>query len=219
MRWTKIDETTRPDHYYLAEPDQVYHLREYSVRKGWSCGETNQLIYNLKISPSEIAANPKRQYWKDQAIARCASDIRSSLSRELVERVTWVPVPPSSVVGDPDYDDRLVRVLRQAFAGYNADIRELMRQTVTTAPDHKAGDRTSYDELLEILAVDRHLLAQRQPGDRFILFDDVLTTGKHLKCCEARLREELPFGPAVVGMYIARSIRPSPFEDFEDLDA
>jgi len=218
MRWTKIDETTRPDHFYLEEGDSCYHLREYFARKGYQGGETNQLILNLKIAPSVATANQKRGYWKEQAITRCAADLRGSMSREVVEKVTWVPVPPSSAVGEPDYDDRLLRVLRRAFGGYNVDIRELLRQRESTIPDHKANDRISMDALRDILAIDHAVVEARPLGERIVLFDDVLTSGKHFKCCEYRIREALPDGPPVVGMFIARSVRSSPFEEFAALD-
>ncbi len=32
MRWTKIDETTRSDHFYLDEADECFHMREYFAR-------------------------------------------------------------------------------------------------------------------------------------------------------------------------------------------
>src|SRR5262245_8189751 len=98
MRWTKIDETTRQDHCYLQEADECFHLREYFSRKGYQGGETNQLIFNLKIEPSVIAASSRRGFWKEQAITRCADDLRASITRELIEKVTWVPVPPSRAV-------------------------------------------------------------------------------------------------------------------------
>jgi len=217
MRWTKIDEITRPDHFYLEEADQCFHLRDYFSRQGYQRGDTNQLIFNFKIPPTVVAANPKRGYWKEQAIARVAADLRGSISRELIEKVTWVPVPPSSVVADPDYDDRLVRTLKRAFAGYNVDIRELIRQSESTIPDHRGSERSSIDALRDILEIDDAVLDGRPLGERIVLFDDVLTTGKHFKCCEYRIREALPDGPPVIGMFIARSVRPNPFDEFEDL--
>jgi predicted amidophosphoribosyltransferase len=37
------------------------------------------------------------------------------------------------------------------------------------------------------------------------LFDDVLTSGKHYKCCQRRLREALPSTP-IAGVFLARRV-------------
>jgi hypothetical protein len=40
-----------------------------------------------------------------------------------------------------------------------------------------------------------------------VLFDDLLTTGKHYKCCERRLREVVADMP-VSGLFVARRVLP-----------
>jgi predicted amidophosphoribosyltransferase len=217
MRWTRIDETTRAAHCYLTEQDECLHLREYFARQGYQGGDSNQLIFNLKIKPTVAAANAARRHYKERAIQQCAADLRASVPRDAAEQVTWVPIPPSKVPGHADYDDRLLRVLLTAFAGYDVDIRGLLRQTASTEADHTTENRLGEDTLRGVLELDRDLLAVRPPRRRVVLFDDVLTTGKHFKCCEFRLREALPDGLPILGMFIARSVRLGAQEDFADL--
>jgi predicted amidophosphoribosyltransferase len=47
-----------------------------------------------------------------------------------------------------------------------------------------------------------------------ILFDDVLTTGKHFMCCKRRLREHLGDIP-VTGLFIARRVPPDVSIEFD----
>jgi len=109
-----------------------------------------------------------------------------------------------------------VKTLRRAFAGYNVDIRELLAQSVSANADHGSTSRMTPDSLLELLIVD-HRAWDREPPRSIILFDDVLTTRKHFKACERRLRENDPT-IAIAGVFVARRALPRPIDDFENLD-
>jgi hypothetical protein len=50
-----------------------------------------------------------------------------------------------------------------------------------------------------------------------VVFDDVLTTGKHFKCCERRLREVVPAYVPILGVFIARRMLPDATAEFEDI--
>jgi predicted amidophosphoribosyltransferase len=218
MLWTKIDETTRTDHYYLGEDDNCFHLREYSARKGYKFSQTNQLVFNFKCKPSVCAADSRRKHYKDQSIRQFAADLRSSISQPNVGMVTWVPVPPSKVPGHVEYDDRLERVLHTAFAGYDADIRCLLRQRESVEADHASDDRIGEPELRQLLEIDHAALAARPLRQHIVLFDDVITTGKHFKCCEHHIQTVAPPGVPIFGLFIARSVRPPMFEELDDSD-
>lgn len=60
------------DHYFLTEEDTCFFLGDYMPGKGLN-GPLNQLIYNLKIKPSERTANPSRWCYKEQAIQKVAN--------------------------------------------------------------------------------------------------------------------------------------------------
>lgn len=213
-RLTAIDETTRADHYYLAEADRCFCFGEYFADQGWGHSPTNQLIFNYKCKPTERSA---RLRWKEQAIATIAAGLKVAIARQEVERHTWVPIPSSKLPDHPEYDDRIAKTLRRAFAGYNADIRELFRQSVSTNADHGSHSRITPESLLELLILD-HDAWDRAPPRSIILFDDVLTTGKHFKACERRLRG-IDSTIAIAGVFVARRALPRRIDDLENLDA
>jgi hypothetical protein len=220
-RLTWIDETSRGEHHFLEVGDRCLFFGDFFGHKGWSAGYTNQLIKNYKRTPSEIAASSKSkqlQYYKDQAIAQIAAALRKVVNQASVECRTFVPIPSSKIPGHPDYCDRLERTLRQAFYGYALDIRPLLRQTASTEADHRSGGaRSTYDELLDITEVVPAQLAQPLRAE-VVLFDDVLTSGKHYKVAKTRLHEVRPT-QAILGVFVARCIHANPFDEFEDLDA
>lgn len=216
-RLTRVDEIYRGDHFYLEDGDRCYFFGEYFGGLGFEGGPTNDLIYNFKIKPSAIRKKPQRERYKSAAICTVANGLRNALSRQEAESLTWVAIPPSKAVGHPDYDDRLSRALATAFGDYDADIRLLLRQRESTEADHHAqGSRLTPDELFDVLEVDATELARgpiREKG--IVLFDDVLTTGKHFKCCERRLRQVPQMRDArILGVFVARRVLPNPFAGF-----
>ncbi len=219
-RLTWIDETNRGQYYFLDPEDRCLFFSDFFSKRGWSAGYTNQLIKNYKRTPGEIAASGKAaalQYYKNKAIADVAAALRKVLSRAAVESRTFVPIPSSKVMHDPDHCDRLERTLDAAFSGYAADIRPMLRQTTSTQADHlSGGGRQRYQELLDITELDP-VLATTPPRPEIVLFDDVLTSGKHFKVAKTRLHEHYP-GHPIIGLFIARSVHASPFEHFDAED-
>ena len=67
------------------------------------------------------------------------------------------------------------------------------------------------NELLEVLYIDE-ALASPEPVDIGI-FDDVLTNGTHYRAIHSILSQRFP-NARIVGFFIARTVHPDPFEDF-----
>jgi hypothetical protein len=108
---------------------------------------------------------------------------------------------------DNEFDDRLMRTLELAFEGYDVDLRHLLYQVRSTPADHLGSPRLPAAVLFENLCVDATSLRARPVRQRIHLFDDVLTTGKHYKCCERRLRDALPHTP-ISGVFLLRRALP-----------
>lgn len=214
-RLTLIDDTNRGDHPYLEPGDRCFYFGEYFAGKSYKGGPTNQLVFNFKCKPAVAIANAGRAGYKSQAIQTIASGMRRVIGQQNVEQYTWVPIPPSKAIGDPDYDDRLLRTLHLAFRGYNADIRPLIRQTASTPADHEQEHRLTRDALRAVLEVDMAALQSASLRDGIILFDDVLNSGKHFKESERLLRRAIPEDVAIAGIFVTRCIRHNPLEDFE----
>jgi hypothetical protein len=216
-RLTSIDETNREHHAFLEPDDRCFFFGEYFAYKGYQGGGTNQLIFNFKCKPSVAATNPGRRRYKEQAIESVAAGLRRAMTQADAESMTWVPVPPSKVAGHADYDDRLMRTLTKAFSGYHVDVRSLLRQSMSTEADHNSGSRLTPDALHALMELDIAQLNALPVGQAIVLFDDVLTTGKHFKCCERRLREVVPANVPILGVFIARRILPDATVEFEDI--
>ena len=70
--------------------------------------------------------------------------------------------------------------------------------------------------MYEVLEIDQAALALHAVRGRgIVLFDDVLTTGKHFKCCQRRLREALGTAVPIKGVFVARRVLSDPSLDFD----
>jgi predicted amidophosphoribosyltransferase len=201
----RLDAGSSLDHPFLSATDSCAYVAEFVSGRSYRAGGLNQLILNFKCTPSAARANPQREHYKRHAIATLAHRLRLAVSRTEAEQSTWVPIPPSRSLDDPDFDDRLSRTLSLAFDSYDVDVRGLLYQVRNTPSDHAADVRLSADMLYELLHIDVAALGARPIRERIALFDDVLTTGKHFKCCERRLRQSLPCVP-IAGVFLLRRV-------------
>ena len=208
QRLLQIDETTLGEHFSLAPADFCFYVWEYTAQQRYDFSPTNQLIANLKIKPTQIAANSRRGFYKQQAIEHAAAALRGLIQRTWVEQYgTFVPIPASKIVGDPDYDDRVHRILDTAFNGLNADIRPLLEQTASTQADHESDERIAFRNLLDITRINE---AHTQPvRPNIAVVDDVLNSGKHFKVAQQLLSQRFP-GTPVIGIFVARCVRGKP---------
>ncbi|MGH8218766.1 MAG: hypothetical protein ACREUT_09415 [Steroidobacteraceae bacterium] len=205
-----IDERSRGDHWLLARDDHCLFLGEYLPGRGWGAGVFNSLIFDFKRTPSRIRASPHaavvRQF-KELAIERVARALRRGFSRAALETaLTFVPMPTSKRPGDDDYCDRLLRTLHRAFEGWDADIRPLLRHNAAARADHEQpGKRLRRTDLMRLMELDGAQLG-RPLRPMVALFDDVLTSGKHLSVAKARIRERFP-EQVVIAVLVARVSR------------
>lgn len=208
MSFTKIDDLLRGDHSALLPDDTCLFLREYKASGGYS-GETNSLIWNLKKKPSERLTKGGWGY-KRMAMEQVSKEFARSLNPKWLDSATLVPVPSSKAVGHPDYDDRMEQICRGIRPGL--DVRCLIKQATSTDASHAAGEgnRTSVEELMANYRFDESIT---NPRPLMIgIFDDVLTVGRHFRAMKTMLSERYE-GVPITGIFIARTIRPNPFED------
>jgi len=198
----EIDELTRPDHSHLEPDDVCVFLGEYIVGGGWQAGRTNQLILNLKKSP-EHRGTPQWHY-KGRAIQQAADDFRAALDLDSLSRVTIVPMPPSKAKDDALYDDRMLRVVRHLCRGTQADVRELLYQSVSRESFHGSSQRRDIEGLIEKFRVDE-ALANPPPGF-VVVVDDVLTTGASFRAAKTVLHRRFGTALDVFGLFVARRI-------------
>jgi hypothetical protein len=207
----RIDDSNRCEHSFLTPPDRCLFLGDFHSCAGWAGGAINQLIANFKRPRRQIEREPigeRLRRHREHAVGTISAALRRQFTLDEIEsRCTFVPIPTSKCRDDPNYCDRLERTLRIAFDGYASDIRLLLRQRMSTCSDHCSGhDRMSYERLFEITELDpKYLVIPLRPI--VVLFDDVLTSGKHYKVAKSRIREVFPQQP-IVGVFVARRVQP-----------
>ena len=189
------------EHPFLKLNDVWFSLGELLSGAGYGT-PINSLILDFKIAPSRLIGSPQLRRWKRSAIDRIADALTARL-QNLPPGLIVVPIPTSKLPGHVDYDDRLVRVLAQCRATPPIEVRELVRQRSSTPADHESDRRQSFGELLANCYVDEAVALPEPSG--VILFDDVLTEGKHFKVCQRLIRER--YGPLPVsGLFVARRV-------------
>lgn len=201
-RLTKIDELTRGDHTFLEVGDECLFFGDYSARKGFSHSATNQLILNFK-KPVRFRGTASWPY-KALAINAAANAFTQNLGAAL-SQLTLVPVPPSKLKTDPEYDDRVMDMLRaiRAPAGVIPDVRELIQQTHPMAAAHESANRPPPGEWENVYAIDETLV-QNEPTWIGIV-DDLLVTGCRFRAMSNVLKRRFP-AARITGLFIARRV-------------
>ena len=152
QRFTKVDDLTRADHWYLTENDACYFIGEYTARMGFSYSTTNNLVLNFKKT-MDRRGTPEWRY-KERAIDQAAVAFRTALGPNGIDALTFVPMPPSKAKGDPLYDDRLIRLLNAIRSHPPLDVRELIIQIGSTEAVHGMEDRPKPHQIEALYRID-----------------------------------------------------------------
>ena len=200
-RFRLIGELERPDHFYLTEADECCFLGEYTARAGFSHSTTNQIITNLKKSLTTRGTGQWQH--KEREIARVASAMKAAINPAALPNLTFVPIPPSKLPAEPEYDDRVLRIARLISP---LGTRELIRATVTRMARHSGDARRDPRELQATLQINESQTAP--PPNHIFLIDDVITTGCSFMVCKRMLVGRFP-GVKITGMFVARRALPT----------
>lgn len=206
MRFQLIDESNIGDHAHLDADDECYYMFEYTSGKDYSFSSTNDLISNLKKDLIKKLINPSEYRHKGLAISKCSTWLSEAINHEWLKMATLVPIPPSKVKTDPEYDDRMVQICEGIDASFHVDVRELVLQCESIPAAHKnPGHRLSIDELMGLYTINENVT---KPIPRTIgVVDDVLTAGTHFKAMKHTLENQFPDVP-IFGLFIARRVFP-----------
>ncbi len=202
VKLQKIDTSLMSEHPHLEPSDYCYFFGEYAGRQGFSHSPMNQLIHNSKKPVSR--KNLLEWRYKEEAIEKVAELLLHTSNWHKLKNYTWVPIPPSQLKLDEDYDDRLLRILQKVRETEEfLDVREILlaRQRRHGAHTAKSTKRTVYEHLSNMV-IDE---SKKAPIPRaIVIFDDVLTTGSQYKASKKLLTSIFPTMPTV-GIFIARS--------------
>lgn len=201
-RLTKIDELTRADHTFLEAGDECLFFGDYSARKGFAHSATNGVIANFK-RPVKYRGTTSWKY-KVQEINAVAQAFSANIGSAFGS-LTLVPVPPSKLKTDPEYDDRIMDMLRalSAPAGIIPDVRELVVQTKAMPAAHDSASRPPPIEWEKVYEINEGL-ARKVPTWIGIV-DDLLVTGCRFRAMSNVLRKRFPEA-RIIGLFIARRV-------------
>lgn len=197
----KMDEGALNMHAALTWTDDCYYLLDFTPGKRYGFHPDNDLIKNFKrrIDRSGFIAL-KRKEWATREIAYL---LRPALAGVVdFSRSTIIPIPPSKLRSHPFFDDRVSQVLRAACRA-DADIRELIVCRSDQEAVHERFNRPSLPELFA-----NYMLGEAGSApvrETVVLFDDMVTSGKHFVACRKFLREHFP-GREVIGVFVARRV-------------
>ena len=205
MKLTRLDQSQIQQYHHLDESDDCYCLGLYHPGQSYTGCDLNQLIYNLKKKPTSKNSNPQAYRHKRKAILRISSALRQSMNEScLNNEITLVPVPPSGIIGDPDYDDRILQICNQMVKGLDSPhVLDLLSMKKPLGASHlSAENRPSKDQLENNLQLNTPPTDQK-PRPYIILVDDVITSGAHYSACKEVLTNHYP-NVMVTGMFVAR---------------
>ena len=172
--------------------------------QGYQGSPTNQLIFNLKKRVTRRGL-PDWHY-KGQAIREVATALRAAINHEFLDKITFVPMPPSKARGDPLYDDRMTQVCAAIRLRPPLDVRELIVQPASTPAAHGTDNRPAPQDIEALYEVDVALA--HSPRKFIFIVDDVLTTGAHFVAAKSMLTRQFSTTP-VVGIFVARRVPPA----------
>lgn len=212
LRWREADDSIVlvhcPDE---LKPDLLY-ARIYTVGRDFRFSETNNQIFNLKMSPN---ASPQRLRYKQRACRQMADEVIALLQEHLPsdQSLTLVPMPPSKARSHPEYDDRLEQVAEMIAGRFsNVDWLPLLYSTQSVESYHLRPVVRDPEQLYELMQVDVTDRQQLRPDTILALLDDVLTSGAHFTAARRHLVEAFP-DSAVIGIFWAKAVSPDDFLD------
>lgn len=204
----RIDELLTDNHSFLESTDHCYFLGEYVSGLGFNHSEMNQLINNLK---KPIERKPLLEWrHKEMAISKIASLLVSTALWSKLKLCTWVPIPPSKIKDDPQHDDCILRILKQAQQiEKNLDIRELLLAKNNREPAHLPGNkRPTLQEHLNNLIINKEQLHTPVSTKAIVIFDDIITTGASYKAAQHVLNKQFP-ETIIIGVFVGRNSKSS----------
>src|ERR1017187_1979047 len=105
--WKRIDSTHNLGH--ITDEDLCIFAREYKAGQGYEAGETNQLIYNFKKSPS--AKNTEQWKYRQRDVKRFAEEVADKFNIDSTASIAAVPSSKKS--DDPEYTNRFEDMFEQ----------------------------------------------------------------------------------------------------------
>lgn len=206
-----LDTSSIGDHSKIDVEDNIFYLEDYEAKGTFQGSNGNNIILNLKKSMDRKGTSE----WihKERAIREIADVIADVMNEgaERVEKVYWIPVPPSKNKTDPLFDDRVYRILVLAH-GLSGNHKHIVADVFQQTLSRDAFSTKKIARSIEDLTANYVMgdIPKYNPKtDAIVIFDDVLTTGCHFKAIEGMIRDKYD-DPDITGIFVARVARKVP---------
>lgn len=188
---------------FLDDTDECFYYFTYYPYSDLFENKGKQLIKNLKITMSELIAQPSRKKYKKNSITNVSQWLIDTINQyPILTEYLWVPIPPSSTREAPEYDNRLLDILtlvKEEIEDFRFADPLSINKSVEKSSKSNARD---VNEKFNNLILKDNLI----PFDitKIIIFDDVLTTGSTFKAVKLKLAT-LKNIQKIIGIFIAKS--------------
>ena len=151
-RLVALDDQLRTEHSFLGADDCCQCLADYLPGRGYRANPVNQLIVNLKCPPSIASIDPRRRHYKRRAVETTARAWRAAVDRSSAECATWIPIPTSRPMHDPNNPGFIYQRFQRGIMHYDkgcgctqglllADyVKALITEFTPLAGDRKYGE-------------------------------------------------------------------------------
>ncbi|ACX74425.1 hypothetical protein Fisuc_0815 [Fibrobacter succinogenes subsp. succinogenes S85] len=184
MAWEKLSGTS----VGLEDTDEIWRYEIYCPEER---DDYFSDLHNLKKSTDK-----KEKYewrYKTEAIAKCSGFLKEF--RFQAENPFIIPMPPSKKKGTPEYDNRLVQIIKKVTNVTCLDIFDVKESVEST---HKP------EQTKDLIAIQNNLVMSTTEKieilDLVYVLDDVLTTGTHFKAIKNKILEINP-DIRVIGLF------------------
>jgi len=200
-RLLQIDELQRSFHHFLTPEDDCFYFMEYTSNTDFRYSPSNDLISNFKKSP-EHRDHPQWAH-KSRAIWKVGNILAQTLLPAAgVPDVVIVPIPTSKRRDHPLYDDRMLQVLSSLQQrDQDVDVREILTIRHNMEATHISSGKRSPMKIGQNLLLNKNLCVTTK--NKFLLVDDMITSGAHFIACKSKLLEQFPEA-IIKGLFIAR---------------
>lgn len=185
---------------YLEPNDLCFYIMEYYSHKGYQHGKENSLIFNFKKGVQDNG-----QIYKTQAINTISQLLSSLFKGNMLltkDNYIFIPIPPSKIKSDRNYDDRLVKVLQNITDEVNICYCDILDRLTTITSLHNSNQNRHPSMHDFVFNCDNTDLFKNKT---LILLDDVITSGSTFNAAKNILLKNIP-NIKIIGLFIARSV-------------
>lgn len=210
----EVSEVELPDHSYLDAGDRCLFFLEYTAQGGYEASDGNDFISNLK---KPVGKRGTPEYKHKLGAIKIAGENLAQEVKSAADKMVLVPIPPSKHRSNPEYDDRMIQVLRiyerhSEQLGYAPLVLELVEQKTDMRKAHESPDnRPSINELMGNYRIRREEcdILRKSERKHIYVVDDMLTTGAHFKAMQKVILNAGIPGIKVMGIFFTRRIIPA----------